>query len=96
MQVRKEKPKEAGGAPRKGEQPESLATFAAASRTDAKKKPDDVGLTATPETAPIPTDSSDKDEAATKVLRAGVTGDRQGVDEAVDKLPDRTRTTPTR
>lgn len=73
-------------------QPEALATFAAAARADGKK-PDDIGLEATPETAPIPTDPKEKAAAAAKVLRAGATGDRQGVDEAVDRLPDRTRTT---
>ncbi|MGU9980606.1 hypothetical protein ACJ4V0_11245 [Phreatobacter sp. HK31-P] len=72
-----------------GQRPEALATFAEAARADGRK-PDDVGLTATPDTAPIPTDSAQKDRAATKVLQRGVTGEDTGVDEAVDALPDRT------
>lgn len=71
------------------QRPEALATFAEAARADGRK-PDDVGLTATPDTAPIPTDSAQKDQAATKVLQRGVTGEDSGVDEAVDALPDRT------
>ncbi len=72
-----------------GQRPEALTTFAEAARADGRK-PDDVGLTATPDTAPIPTDSAQKDRAATKVLQRGVTGEDSGVDEAVDALPDRT------
>ncbi len=74
----------------KGRQPEALATFAASARNDARK-PDDVGLTATPETAPLKTSSDKKAEATTKVLREGVLKRDQGADEAVDALPDRTR-----
>ncbi len=76
-----------------GQQTEALATFAEAARADGKK-PDDIGLTATPDTAPIPTDSRAKDEAATKVLRRGATGQDEGVEEAVDALPDRTSEDP--
>lgn len=71
-------------------QPEALATFAAAARGDGKK-PDDVGLEATGETTALPTSSEAKAKAATKVLREGVTGRDEGAEEAVDKLPDRTR-----
>lgn len=76
-----------------GQQPEALATFAEAARAGGKK-PDDIGLTATPDTAPIPTDSRQKDEAATRVLRRGTTGADEGVEEAVDALPDRTSDEP--
>jgi hypothetical protein len=72
------------------EQPEALATFAAAARRDGRK-PDDVGLTATAETAPIPTDDNQKAEAATKVLRREAFGGDQGAEKAVDALPDRTQ-----
>lgn len=75
-----------------GQQPEALATFAATARNDGKK-PADIGLTATPETAPIPTSSENKAQAATKVLREGVLGREQGADEAIEALPDRTRDT---
>ena len=73
---------------KKNVQPEALATFAEASRAKSKT-PDKSALTATDATAPIPTDSRKKDKAATKVLREGVTGTDQGVEEAVDELPDR-------
>ena len=76
--------------PTQGQQPEALATFAASARNDGRK-PDDIGLTATPDTAPIPTSPDDKAQAATKVLREGVLGRDQGADEAVEALPDRTR-----
>lgn len=72
-----------------GQRPEALATFAEAARADGRK-PDDIGLTATPDTAPVPTDSAQKDRAATKVLQRGVTGQDDGADAAVDALPDRT------
>lgn len=75
-----------------GQQPEALATFAATARNDGKK-PDDIGLTATAETRPLPASSEKKAEAATKVLREGVLERDQGADEAVDALPDRTRET---
>ena len=77
------------GASGKG-QPEALATFAAAARGEGKK-PDEIGLKATGETAPLPTSPDAKAQAATKVLREGVTGRDEGADEAVDALPDRTR-----
>jgi hypothetical protein len=73
-----------------GQQPEALATFAASARNQGKK-PRDIGLNATPETAPLPASSGKKAKAATRVLREGVLGTDQGADEAVDSLPDRTR-----
>ncbi|MBN9453243.1 MAG: hypothetical protein J0I42_14945 [Bosea sp.] len=71
-------------------QPESLATFAATARNDGKK-PQDIGLEATPETKGLPTDPKEKADAATKVLREGVLKKDQGAEKAVDALPDRTR-----
>ena len=71
-----------------GQQPEALATFAATARADGRK-PDSVGIHATPETAPVPTRSVDKDDAAKKVLREGALKRGQGARKAVDKLPDR-------
>lgn len=73
----------------KGQQPEALATFAEAARSKDKVKPDDIGLEADENSAPIPTDSKQKDKAATKVLQEGVTGKDKGAEEAIDKLPDR-------
>lgn len=76
--------------PVSGQQPEALATFAAAARGKGEK-PKNVGLDATQETAPIPTDTEQKADAATKVLREGAFGGDQGADEAIDALPDRTQ-----
>ncbi|QCI67222.1 hypothetical protein [Phreatobacter stygius] len=73
-----------------GQQPESLATFGAAARKGGKK-PADVGLVATSETAPIPASLKAKQKAATKVLQRGVTGKDRGADKAAKALPDRTR-----
>ena len=81
----KDKPKTA-----EGPQPEALATFSAAAASKKGMKPKDIGLTATSDTKPIPTDSSAKDDAATRVLQEGVTGEDKGADEAIDALPDRT------
>jgi hypothetical protein len=73
---------------KKGQRPEALATFAEAARHDGVK-PSKLGLTADKHTEPIPTNSKDKDIAATKVLQEGVTGEDKGAEEAIDKLPDR-------
>jgi hypothetical protein len=72
----------------KGSSPEALATFAKSARkNDGKSTPMD--LEATEETAPIPTDPNLEQEAATRVLREGATGEDQGADELIDELPDR-------
>ncbi len=71
-------------------QPEALATFAAASRSTAKISPNG-GLEITNETAPISNDLAAQHDAATKVLREGVLKTDEGAMEAVDALPDRTR-----
>lgn len=70
----------------KKERPEALAAFAESSRSKKKVK---VSLTATDETAPIPTDPEKKDSAASKVLQEGVTGEDRGAEEAIEQLPDR-------
>jgi hypothetical protein len=72
----------------RNERPEALATFAEASRHDGKK-PDDLGLKADRHTAPVPADTDKKQEAATKILHKGATGEDAGVEEAIDDLPDR-------
>ncbi|WP_439573845.1 hypothetical protein [Phreatobacter sp.] len=74
---------------RKSVQPEALATLGEASRAGGRK-PDDIGLSATPDTTPVPTRPDLKDEAATKVLRRGVMGSDEGADAAAKALPDRT------
>ncbi|MEP7174148.1 MAG: hypothetical protein ABI705_11725 [Aestuariivirga sp.] len=72
-----------------GERPEALAKFAEVARND-DGKPVRNGTEATAETAPIPTDPAQKQDAATRVLREGVLKQGQGADEAIDRLPDRT------
>lgn len=72
-----------------GERPEALAKFAEVARND-DGKPVRNGTEATAETASIPTDPAQKQDAATRVLREGVLKQDQGADEAVDRLPDRT------
>lgn len=90
-------PEEAGkAAGPKGQQPETLATFAAAAKSGKGEKPKDIGMEATPETAPIPTDPRKKQDAATRILNEGATRQDRASDEAVDDLPDRTRTRPDR
>jgi hypothetical protein len=70
-----------------GEEPEALRTFEAAARGGGKK-PDDQGLTAKPDTEPLP-DSLDREEkTATKVLQAGVNHDPHAATEAVQKSKD--------
>jgi hypothetical protein len=72
-----------------GERPEALAKFAEVSR-NKDGKPVRSGTEATAETAPIPVDPAQKQDAATKVLREGVLKQDQGADEAINRLPDRT------
>ncbi len=74
--------------PKNAGQPEALATFAATAR-NAGRKPDDIGLAATPATKPAATSPEAKQDAATRVLQEGVTGRDRGADEAIDALPDR-------
>jgi hypothetical protein len=73
----------------KGQQPEVLQKFAEVSRND-DGQPVRNGVEADRETDPIPMDPKLKHDAATKVLREGVTQKDEGAKEAIDKLPDRT------
>src|SRR5262245_626816 len=72
---------------RSKQRPEALAQFAETARNDRGE--DRPGLVADAATAPLPTDSDAKDEAATKVLQEGVTGEDHGAAEAIERLPDR-------
>ena len=69
------------------QRPEALAQFAETARTSKRKERP--GLVADKETAPIPTNSKAKDDAATRVLQEGATGEDHGAEEAIDRLPDR-------
>jgi hypothetical protein len=68
-------------------QREALAQFAEAARNE--KRMDQPGLVADDKTTPIPTNSKAKDDAATKVLQEGATGEDHGSEPAIDRLPDR-------
>jgi len=67
--------------------PESLRTFEAAGRSKGMK-PKEQGLTAKPDTAPLPDSPKRKDETATKVLRAGVAKNPKAATKAVQDNPD--------
>jgi hypothetical protein len=68
-------------------QPEALETFEAAARAGGKK-PDDIGTTATPETAPRPDDPARKAATATRVLEAGVDKKPEEATRAVQDSKD--------
>ncbi len=76
-----------GSSGSKGQQPEALKTFGAASRSGSVK-PEDQGLTAKADTAPKAKDPSEKDRAAAEVLKAGAEG-RPGTKDAAKKASDR-------
>lgn len=69
------------------ERPEALAQFAESARRGEREGV--TGPTATVRTAPIPTDPELKDEAATRILAEGATGEDLAAEEYVDRLPDR-------
>ena len=72
-----------------GERPEALAKFAEVARND-DGKPVRNGTEANEQTAPIPTDPAQKQDAATRVLREGVLKQDQGAeDEQLLRLPVR-------
>jgi hypothetical protein len=71
----------------KEQRPEALAQFAESARRGERAGVQ--GLMATQVTAPIPTDSKAKDEAAAKILAEGATGEDRGSEEAIEHLPDR-------
>jgi hypothetical protein len=71
----------------KGQQPEALNTFGAASRAGSVK-PKDQGLTAKAETAPKAKDPAPKNKAAAEVLKAGAEG-RPRTSKDAKKASDR-------
>ena len=76
----------------KGQQPEALATLAAAAKSGEGKKPASVRETATANTAPLPADPKKEAAAATELLNKAAKGQTPDPKPAVDALPDRTRT----
>lgn len=71
----------------KDERPEALAQFAESAREGEREGVK--GPWATKATEPIPTDPKAKQEAATRILAEGATGEDFNSEEAVDALPDR-------
>lgn len=69
------------------ERPEALAQFAESARRGERAGV--AGLTATKATAPLRTDPRSKDEAATRVLAEGATGEDLSAEEYVNRVPDR-------
>ncbi len=65
-------------------EPEALATFAAAARNQGKK-PDDVGVTATPETAGKRSNLDADEKDAADILDGNATGDTKRVDAAIER-----------
>lgn len=85
---RPDAPETTGAAER---QPEALATFAAAAKSPDKISPNG-GLSQTQGTEALPADPEQKADAAARRLREGVFDADQGAQEAINRLPDRTRT----
>jgi hypothetical protein len=76
-----------GGAGKTDRQPEALRTFEAAGRSGGEK-PDEQGLKARPETAPLPDSNERKAETATRVLQAGVDKNPKAATKAVQDSKD--------
>jgi hypothetical protein len=75
----------------KGQQPESLSTFKAASQTGDKVKPKELGVEADPKTAPRRDELKAEQKAAADILRAGAEGEPARADKAIDSRKDKDR-----
>ncbi|MBD2747087.1 hypothetical protein IC232_10335 [Microvirga sp. BT688] len=71
-----------------GQQPEALRSLKSAAKAGSQK-PDDQGLEARGDTAPIPASPEQEQDAAAKVLREGVKKNPRGMEEAAKKAPRR-------
>jgi hypothetical protein len=71
-----------------GQQPEALRSLKSAAKAGSQK-PQDQGLEAREETAPIPAPLEQEQAAAAKVLQEGVEKNPRGMEEAARKAPDR-------
>jgi hypothetical protein len=71
-----------------GRQPEALRSLKSAAQAGSQK-PQDQGLEARGDTAPIPAPLEQEQDAATKVLQEGVKHNPQGMDKAARKAPER-------
>jgi hypothetical protein len=70
-----------------GVEPEALREFEAAARAGGKK-PEEQGLEATPETAPLPDSSEREAKTATKILEAGAEQNPRAASEAIKANKD--------
>jgi hypothetical protein len=71
-----------------GQQPEALRSLKSAAKAGSQK-PQDQGLEARGDTAPISASPEQEQDAATKVLREGVKKNPQGMEQAAKKAPQR-------
>jgi hypothetical protein len=71
-----------------GQQPEVLRSLESAAKAGSQK-PQEQGLEARGDTAPIPTPLEQKQDAAAKVLQEGVEKNPQRMDAAARKAPQR-------
>jgi hypothetical protein len=71
-----------------GQQPEALRSLKSAAKAGSRK-PDDQGLEARGDTAPVSASPEQEQDAAAKVLREGVKKNPRGMAEAAKKAPRR-------
>jgi hypothetical protein len=74
--------------PQDGQQPEALRSLKAAAKAGSRK-PEDQGLEARGDTAPIPASLEQEEEAAAEVLKEGVAKNPKGMEDAAHKAPKR-------
>ena len=71
-----------------GQQPEALRSLKSAAKAGSRK-PDDQGLEARGDTAPVSASPEQEQDAAAKVLREGVKKNPRGMEKAAKKAPRR-------
>ena len=71
-----------------GQQPEALRSLKAAAKAGSRK-PEEQGLEARGDTAPIPASLEQEEEAAAEVLKEGVAKNPRGMEDAARKAPKR-------
>jgi hypothetical protein len=71
-----------------GQQPEALRSLKSAAKAGSRK-PDDQGLEARGDTAPVSAPPEQEQDAAAKVLQEGVKKNPRGMEEAAKKAPRR-------
>jgi hypothetical protein len=71
-----------------GQQPEALRSLKSAAKAGSQK-PQEQGLDARGDTAPIPAPLEQEQDAAKKVLQEGVKKNPQGMEDAAREAPER-------